>query len=596
MTLDQLCLFAILAAALMLFAWGRLRYDVVAVLALLASVVAGLVPADTAFSGFGHPAVITVAAVLVLSRALRDSDLIAIGARLIQRLAARASGHVLAISGLGAVCSAFMNNAGALALILPVALKSAYENGRPASRLLMPLSFGTLLGGLTTLIGTPPNIIIANARAAETGVAFSMFDFTPVGACVALAGVAFVALVGWRLLPVRLERQERVEDLFHIEDYISEIHLPAQSPYVGQRIVELENLVQGDIAVVSLVRREDRILAPSGFLRLRAGDILMVESDTATLRRLVREARVELAGTVEMTAAALGSERVGVVEVVVPPGARLEGRTARSIGLHSRYGLNLLGVSRQGQPILERLGRVRFQAGDVLLVQGERNALPDAFAALGCLPLAARGIEFGRRADSLLRRWLSPLIFLLAILAMASGLLAPQVALVAGAAALVLCGEITLRDLYEAIDWPIIVLLGALIPVGMALETTGGTAIIAQPLLALRGEAPLWLVLALLMAVTMLLSDIMNNAATAVLMAPIGIAVAKGFGVAVEPFLMTVAIGASSTYLTPIGHQSNLLVMGPGGYRFGDYWRMGLPLDAVIVAVSVPMISWVWPV
>ena len=596
MTVDQISLFAILAAALALFAWGKLRYDIVALLALLAAVLAGLVPAADAFYGFGHPAVITVAAVLVLSRALRGSDLVDLGARLIQRLARRESQHVLAVSGIGAFCSTFMNNVGALALILPVALKSAYENGRPASRLLMPLSFGTLLGGLATLIGTPPNIIIAAAREAETGRAFAMFDFTPVGATVALAGLAFIALIGWRLLPVRLEAQERVEDLFHIEDYISEIHLPEDSPYVGQRIVELENLVQGDIAVVSLVRREDRMLAPSGFLRLQAGDILMVESDTATLQRLVRDARAELAGTVELTAEALGSERVGVVEVVVPPGARLEGRTARSIALHSRYGLNLLGVSRQGQPILERLGRVRFQAGDVLLVQGERSALPDAFTALGCLPLAARGIEFAPRAGNPLRRWLAPLIFGLAILAMALGLLAPQIALVAGAVALVLCGEVSLRDVYESIDWPVIVLLGALIPVGMALESTGGTAVIAQPLLALQGRAPVWLVLALLMVATMLLSDVMNNAATAVLMAPIGITVAKGFGGAVEPFLMAVAIGASSTYLTPIGHQSNLLVMGPGGYRFGDYWRMGLPLDAVIVAVAVPMILLVWPV
>ncbi|MFQ5776269.1 MAG: SLC13 family permease [Kiloniellaceae bacterium] len=591
LTTQQILLFAIVGAALVLFAWARVRYDVVAVLALLVAVLTGIVPTASAFLGFGHPAVVTVAGILILSRGLRESGIVDLIARLLRPLNDRPHLHVLAITALAAACSAFMNNVGALALFLPVALQSANATGRPPSQLLMPLSFGTLLGGLTTLIGTPPNIIIASFRATETGQAFAMFDFTPVGLGLAAVGVLFVSLVGWRLLPVREHPQAEARSLFRIEDYITEVRLPEDSPFVGRRLVDLETLGQGDVAVVALVRRKDRMLAPSGYLRLQAGDILILEAETAALQKVVEEAKLDAIGAAQISVENLRSDRVGLVEVVVTPGSRLEGRTARSLRLHTRFGLNLLGVARQGEPITERLGRVRFVAGDVLLLQGEREALPETLAALGCLPLAAREIPLGRRAASPI----APAVFGVAIAFVVTGLLPPHVVFVAAVAVLVLLRGINLRDLYEAVDWPVIVLLGALIPVGAALETTGATAVVTGPILALEGRVPLWAVLALVMVVTMLLSDVMNNAATAVIMAPIGLGIAQGLGVSVDPFLMAVAVGASSTYLTPIGHQSNLLVMGPGGYRFADYWRMGLPLDVLIVAVAVPLILLVWP-
>ncbi len=587
-------LFVILGATLVLFAWGRVRYDVVAVLALLAAVAVGVVPAESAFSGFGHPAVITVAAVLVLSGAVRDSGLVEPAGRYLRPLVAHPHLHVFAITGLAAVCSAFMNNVGALAIILPIALQSADIAKRPPSQLLMPLSFGTLLGGLTTLIGTPPNIIIASARMAETGQAFAMFDFAPVGIVVAGAGVVFVSLIGWRLLPTRDAGGKAVDDardLFHIEDYITEVRLQEASPYVGRRLIDLEALGEGDAAVVALIRRKDRMLAPSGYLRLQASDILILEADAAALQKVVDEGKLDSLGAANVQVESLRSERVMLTEAVIAPGSRLEGRTAQSMRLHARYGLNLLGLARQGAPITERLGRVRLSGGDVLLLQGEREPMPDALSALGCLPLAGRDIALGRREI----QWAAPLIFAIAMVLVVGGFLAPQIAFTAAAAGLVLTRTISPRDLYDSIEWPVIVLLGALIPVGGALETTGATQVIAAPILAMQDSVPVWAMLALLMVVTMLLSDIMNNAATAVIMAPLGIGIAKGLGVAVDPFLMAVAVGASSTFLTPIGHQSNLLVMGPGGYRFGDYWRMGLPLDILIVAVAVPMILLVWP-
>lgn len=593
-TADQLLLFAILAGALGLFAWGRLRYDLVALLALLAAVIGGIVPTENAFSGFGHPAVITVAAILILTRALRTSALLNVVTRLLSRLSTRPTLQMVALTATCGVCSAFMNNVGALALLLPVALELSRDAQRSPSQLLMPLSFASLLGGLITLVGTPPNVVIANLRAEATGQSFAMFDFAPVGLTVATFGIAFVALLGWRLLPERLAAQPSHEDrpLVEIEGYITEARVPAKSAYVGRRLLDLFAVGQGDISVVALVRRKDRILAPSGFLRLQSGDILILEADPQALRRLVETAGVELVGAGGVRADTLRSERVGLVEAVITPSSRLEGRTARSLRLHTRYGVNLLAVSRQGERIYERLGQVRFLPGDVLLLQGEREVMPEACRNLGLLPLAERGLEIARRGDS----WRSLAIFGAAVALVVFGLLPPHIAFTAAAVAVVMAGALQLRDVYESIDWPIVILLGAMIPVGQALEATGGSMVIAQPILDLGESAPVWLILALLMVVTMLLSDVMNNAATAVLMAPIGIEIANGLGYSLDPFLMAVAVGASSTYLTPIGHQSNLLVMGPGGYRFGDYARMGLALDLLIVAIAVPVILRVWPV
>ncbi len=594
MMAEQFVLFAILAAALVCFVWGRLRYDLIAVLALLAAVVSGVVPASEAFMGFGHPAVVTVAAILILSRALRNSDVVGWVSAALEPVAGHPTRQLLALTALTAACSAFMNNVGALALLLPVALHGAIAAKRPNSQLLMPLSFASLLGGLITLIGTPPNIVIANFRAEVNGEPFGMFDFAPVGLIVAVVGIAYIALVGWRLLPQGGEppKPDAPKPLLDIDDYITEVRLPAKTAYVGKRIAELEALGQEDVSVVALVRGRDRILAPSGFLKLQADDILVLESDADALKSLTEKAGLTLVGAAGLSAENLRSERVGLVEAVIIPGSSMEGRTARSLRLHTRHGVNLLAVSRQGEPIQERLGQVRFMAGDVLLLQGEVEALPDSLAQLGCLPLAERGLELGRKRTGSV---FTPILFVAAILLTTLGILPPQIAFVAAAVGVVLIGDLQPRELYESVDWPIVVLLGAMIPVGLALESTGGSATIAQPILLLGGHAPVWVILTLLMIMTMLLSDIINNAATAVLMAPIGITIAQGLGVNPDPFLMAVAIGASSTFLTPIGHQSNLLVMGPGGYRFSDYWRMGLPLDALIVAVSIPAILWFWP-
>ncbi|MEE8545601.1 MAG: SLC13 family permease, partial [Alphaproteobacteria bacterium] len=395
MTVDQYTILAVLLAAVVLFVWGRWRYDLVAVAALLAVVIAGIVPAEDAFSGFGHPAVITVAAVLGISRALRGSGLIDVLARPLGRLAERPLAYVLALTALVAVASAFMNNVGALALLMPVALVTAQKGGVPPSRVLMPLAFGSILGGLTTMIGTPPNIIVATYRAELAGEPFRMFDFSPVGVVIALVGVAFVALVGWRLIPVERRGRSAPEQLFQIAEYITEARVTEDSAFAGRTLGELERLSDGEVVVVARIRERDRRLAPSRRSKLRPGDVLILEGDPTALKPVVDGAGLELVGAGDGDDEGGGAGDIGLMEAVVTPGSVLEGGTRRRLRLHTAEGVNLLAVARRGRAIRHRLGYVRFRAGDVLLLQGETEGMAETIAELGCLPLAERRLTLG---------------------------------------------------------------------------------------------------------------------------------------------------------------------------------------------------------
>lgn len=590
MSFDQVITFVVLAACLCLFAWGRWRYDLVALSAMLAVVSAGIVPTADALAGFGHPAVITVAAVLVISRALRNSGFVDVIARELMPLTERPFLHIASLTGVVTVCSAFMNNVGALALMLPVAVATAKRRDRPPAMLLMPLAFGSILGGLMTMIGTPPNVIIASYRAGVTGEPFGMFDFSPVGAVVAAVGVAFVALIGWRLIP-KERRSTAAERLFEIGDYIIEVRIPEGCPLIAQRIGEIEAFAGDDVVPVGLVRGRDKVVHPSRWRRLEAGDLLVVKADPADLKAVIDDNGLELVAANSARLEGIKAEELRLAEAVVAPGSPLDGRNPPYLHRRGNGSISLLALARQGRPIHNRLRRERFRTGDVLLLQGDRDSMADVMAELGLLPLAERELRLGARR----RIGLALGIFALAIGAGAIGLVPLVVAFLGAIVAYVLFGIISVHDLYRDIDWPVIVLLGAMIPVGQALELSGGTTLIADSIVRITADLPAWVVLGLVLVVTMTLSDVVNNAATAVVMAPISVGIAMRLGVASDPFLMAVAVGASCAFLTPIGHQSNTLVMGPGGYRFGDYWRMGLPLEVLIVAVAVPMILFVWP-
>ncbi|HUF89617.1 MAG TPA: SLC13 family permease [Gemmatimonadota bacterium] len=588
--IGQTIVFVTLVLALVLFVWGRWRYDVVALLALLAVTVSGIVRPEDAFLGFGHAAVVTVAAVLVASKGLKNAGLIDVIAGRVGSLGNHPVLQLATLTVMVAAVSGFMNNIGALAILMPVAVQIAREGNRSPGMYLMPLAAGSLLGGLVTVIGTPPNIIIATYRKDVTGEAFRMFDFAPVGLGLTAAGVAFIALVGWRLIPKR-SSSTSPDALFEIEAYTTELRVPPGSRLVGQTLQELETLTDADVVVVGLVRDNEKTLVPANLTQLRADDHLIVEAGSQDLRDFIGATGVQLAGDKEIAGRDLGSAHVLLQEAVVTGDSPVIDSTVRDLDLRRRYGMNLLAVARRGERVRNRLRGIRFQPGDVLLLQGTRTAIRDALAAFRFLPLAERNLEFGRPSRIVLALG----IFGIAIGLASTGALQVQVAFTAAAVAMVVVGLLSLREAYESIDWPIIVLLGAMIPIGDALERTGGARRVADQILAVSLDLPVPATLALFMLVTMGLSNVVNNAAAAVLMAPIALSLAAGLGASADPFLMAVAVGASSAFLTPIGHQSNTLVMGPGGYRFGDYWQMGLPLSLLVVLLGVPLILRVWP-
>ncbi|MGF1594368.1 MAG: SLC13 family permease [Kiloniellaceae bacterium] len=583
-------IFAILLALIVLLVWGRWRYDVVAFACLMTAVAAGLVAPGQAFDGFGHPATITVAAVLVLSRVIAGTGAVDRLTQMVRPAAKHTTTHVGALSAIGAAMSAVMNNVGALGVLMPIALQSARKAMHSPSVLLMPLSYASMLGGLITLIGTPPNIIVASYRGQLTGSNFGMFDFTPVGLAVAVAGVLYVTLVGWRLVPLREGARPKGE-LFDIENYVTEVTVPDDNPHIGKTLREIDELAK-DIDVVIMDQiRNDRAFPPSTRKELRAGDVLKIEASPEEIDKFVSKLKLEIGDEASGISPREMSEDATLMEAVVTPGSRLDGRLVGSLRLFALRGITLLGVSRQGQRYHGRLRSFRIRPGDVLLLHGETDQLADLVPALGCLPLAEREMHFGKRNKG-------PAViavFAAAIAAASFGLVPIHIAFGIAIVVMVVGDMMNVRELYDGIDWSVIVLLGSLIPIGGALQSTGATALIASGLVDLTSGLPAYAVLIVLMVATMTLSDLLNNAATAVVMAPIAATVADRLDVNPDPFLMAIAVAASCAFLTPIGHQNNALILGPGGYRFGDYWPMGLPLEVIVIAVSVPTILLVWP-
>ena len=589
MTPDQLTLFALLFFVFVFLIWGRWRYDLVAFVALLAALLTGLVPVDRAFSGFGHPATVIIALVLIVSRGLSNSGAIEIVARYVVDASRKLSTHITIMSGLAAGLSALMNNVAALALLMPVDIQAAKKAGRSSSLSLMPLSFASILGGMITLIGTPPNIVIAEFRGEALGEPYRMFDFAPVGLACAAVGVAYVALIGWRLLPGERKAADAGEALFELADYIVEVRVPEGSSAIGKRVRDLdEQAAKSDVEIIGLTRRGRRLPGLARVAEIKAGDILVLEASPESLEEALGAMKLEYVGKGE---GQLGDDELILNEAVVQESSRLSGKSAMAVRMLYRYRVALVGVSRQGKRFTENVRKLELRPGDVLLLLGADERLADVTGRLGLLPLADRGQRVIQREKA----WLAVGIFGAAILAASVGFLYLPIALGCATALYVIFNIVPIRDVYTSIEWPVIVLLGSMIPIGGALQSTGGTDLIAGGIVDLSaGFSPI-VVLTLLIVVTMTLSDVMNNTATAVIAAPIAVSIANRLDVSPDPFLMAVAVAASCAFLTPIGHKNNTLIMGPGGYRFGDYWRMGLPLEILIIVVSVPMIILVWP-
>ena len=590
MNTDQIILFSLLGIVFGLLIRGKIRYDLIAFGALIVAVVVGVVPRQNAFTGFSHHATVIIALVLIVSRGLSNSGAIELVAKYVVDAGRSLFMHVSIMSGVAAGLSAIMNNVAALALLMPIDMQAARKAKRSPALTLMPLSFASILGGLITLIGTPPNIIIASFRQEALGEPFAMFDFSPVGLVAATAGVLFVALVGWRLIPNVEQTNSASEELAQVHDYIAELKVGENAPIIGQKIRHLDDLAEAaDVAIIGLSRRGKRFPGHARREIVRAGDLLVIEANASNIDVFVGEQKLEYVG-VQKHESLIG-EDLSLLEVVVPEGARIEGRTALNLRLLYRHGVTLLGVSRSGKAFRDSVRKLPVEAGDVLLLLGPFERLNDVAVWLGGLPLKARDLQVTQRHKA----GVAVISFALAIIAASIGLLHLPEALAIVCMVMVGFNIVPLREIYTSIEWPVIVLLGSMIPIGSALEASGGTAILAQGIVGFAEAYGPAVVLTLLMVVTMTLSDVLNNTATTVIAAPIAIDIANRLGVNPDPFLMAVAVAASCAFLTPIGHKNNILIMGPGGYKFGDYWRMGLPLEIIVIVVSIPMIMLVWP-
>ena len=589
MTYPQMLAFAVVAGMMGLFVWGRLRYDLVAALALLTAVLVGIVPADKAFTGFSDDIVIIVASALLVSAAVAKSAVLEAGLNRIAPYLRTTQLQIIVLVGVVTVLSAFVKNIGALAMMIPVAFQIARRTNTPPSRFLMPMAFGSLLGGIVTLIGTSPNIIVSRVRAETMGGPFQMFDFAPVGIGIAVVGVIFLAF-GYRLLPKDRKGAANLDEALNIKDYVTEARVPKDSEIAGKTVADMLRMGNGDVRIAAIIRDETRSSSPFPDAPIRENDLLLLEGEPDALESIVARSGLKLSGEhrrpdTEQT------DEVGVIEAIVGPNSALSGASAERFALYERYQVNLIAISRSGKRFTERLRDITLGTGDVIVLQGNLTRLPDTLKDLGCLPLAHRAIRLGNARRSLLP---------IAVLAVAMALVAFNVLPVAiaffGAGVLlILFGSLTLREAYATIEWPILVMLGALIPVSEAIRTTGGTDLIAGWLSAAANMLPPGGALVLIMVAAMAVTPFLNNAATVLVMAPIAGSFATQLGFKPDAFLMAVAIGAACDFLTPIGHQCNTLVMGPGGYRFGDYWRLGLPLSIIVVVVGAPLIMLFWP-
>ena len=606
MTIEQALVYAVIGITLAMLAFEIWRYDLVALMGMLLLVVVGTVSVEEAFAGFGEPAVITIAAVLVVSQGLQNTGVVDQVAKRMSVVGERLGPQLMVLCGLVIISSGFMNNIAALAIFIPVAVRMARGSDRSPSLYLLPMAFSAHLGGLITLIGMPTNLMVSGLRAEYVGERFGMFAFAPIGVAVSVVGVAFIALAGWHLIPRRQEGAG-LGDAFSVGDYLADVEVPEGSGLAGLPLSDLKEVTQADVWIAAIVRNGDRIPNPGGSERIQVEDDLLVRGQTADLRQFVQEAQVELAqskpleeeaeapdthaGLWEALKSRLNTDDVETIEAVVRPDSELVGRTARDVDLRKRYGINLLGVSRCDKDFCQIVGATALEPGDVLLVQGRHEKMHEVLENLGLLPLAEREILLEPHHIVL-----GVGIFLAALLTASLNVLSVPVAMTAAAAAMIVGGVVSLREAYANIEWPIIVLYGAMFSMGAAMEATGGDQLIADQILRMSGFLSPAVLMVVVLVVTMLLSNVVNNAAAVVLMASIAVNVARGLGASVDLFLVAIAVGSACAFLTPIGHEANVLVFEPGGYEFADYWRLGLPLTVLMIVISVPLLLWLWPI
>ncbi|MBV8094819.1 MAG: SLC13 family permease [Acetobacteraceae bacterium] len=593
MTIPQALSFAIIVGMMVLFASDRIRYDLIAAVALCCGALTGIVPPSHVFEGFSNPVIIIIASVLVLSRAIAVSGAIEGVMRRIMRRIRSSTLQIGTLTAAVTLLSAVIKNIGTLGMFLPIAIQTAQRRKRPVSRYLMPLAFGSLVGGTITEIGTSPNLLIATVRQEVLGTPYHLFDFAPVGLPLSLVAIAFLS-VGWRLLPQNRIGRAAAEKRFAIEDYMTEAVVPPASPFIGKTIADLEDIAEGEVTVITVIREHDRRYIPASHWTIFENDVLVLQADPVALRPVVDQAGLKLLGEEELAALKPRDkdDQLEVIEAVVSPDSPLVGWTPAGMHLRQSYELNLLAISRGNRRLATRLRHTRFREGDVVVLQGRSKQLNENLPRLGCLPLAERNLAIGRPRS---KRLLPVIVMAGAMLLIAFGMVRAELGFFAAATLVVLSGVLTPKEALDAIDWPIVIMLACLIPVGEAVKDTGAAGLIADGLTRVAGQLPGYLAVGVMLISAMLITPMLHHAAAVLVMGPVAAAVAKNLGYGPDAFLMAVALGASCDFLTPIGHQNNLLVMGPGGYKFADYWRLGLPLSCIVAVFGTSLILIVWP-
>ena len=589
MTLPQWFSIATLAGMMVLFLWGKFRYDITAVIALLVALCLGIVKPADAFSGFSDDIVIIVGSALVLSAAVQRSGVIELAMGFLSRRLTRISSQLTVLTASVGVASGLIKNVGALAMLMPAAFQMAKKSDTSPSIFLMPMAFASLLGGLMTLVGTSPNIIVSRVREDLTGEPFGMFDYLPTGLGLLIVGLVFLRCA-YRLLPGDRRAAPTMGEALNISGYVTEATVPENSAACGETIADFLERHHNEVAITTVLRDGRRGAVHPG-MALREGDVLILSGDPHELERVISRDKLVLTGGDEESGEEGDQDHIGVIEAVVTTDSVLIGRTAGRLLMRERFGIHLIAVSRADEHLMSKPGQVVLQAGDVIVLQGPLELLPLRLKQLGALPLAQRDIRLGMSR----RGWLPVLILGVAMLATATGLVPVATAFFAAAALVVITGALPVNEAYEAIEWPILIMLAALIPVSGSLESTGASGVLASGLAELAQFLPAWGAVAMILVAAMIVTPFLNNAATVLVMAPIAAGFANTLGYRPEAFLIATAVGAGCDFLTPIGHQCNTLVFGPGGYKFSDYARLGAPLSLLVVLVGTPLILLVWP-
>ncbi len=590
MTQKEILAFALIVATLAMFVWGRYRYDLVALGSLLAGLLLGVIPAAEAFDGFKNDVVVIIAAALVVSAACERSGVAELVLRPVLARLHSCQTQVPALAFATALLSMATKNVGALAILMPVAGQLAARTGTPLSRLLMPMSFASLLGGLVTLVGTSPNILVSEVRQHTLGRPFAMFDFAPVGLSLTVMGVAFLSFA-YRLLPKGRIGQGGVHQVLEHASYVVDAKAPEE--FQPRQIAWLQARAGGAVEVTALVRAGDRESHPPDTALVHPGDELVLEGDETTLNRLLQDLKLQpvRGGQPVQKKAAWTSSEARTIEAVLGPASKAAGVRPGRLDLEHRFGVHVVAVSHLGRRSAPGVDASPLHPGDILLLRGQEANLTLAVTDIGALPLADRPLHLGARHPMLL----APLILAAAMILVAFKVLPIAVAFFAAAFAVVAARALTMREAYAALDGPVLVLIAALIPVSEALQATGGAAFLARHVSGALHGAPPTLVLAALMTASMLSAPFLHNAPTVLILGPVAVGVAHDLALSPDPLLMGVAVGAACDFLTPIGHQCNTLVMGPGGYRFIDYSRLGAPLSAFVIAAGAPLIAHFWP-